>query len=92
MTKLPKPIPKKEFIADVAQYERRVFGNGKDTLSRFFKRCLANAWNVDPLTDDQIQTLAKSLRNKKDRSAVIFELKVPKKRKSSSITAARTSR
>jgi hypothetical protein len=75
MKKLPIPIPTKEFIADVTKYERRVFGRGKDNLSRFFKRCLANAWNVDPLTDDQVQTLMQSLRNKKDRSAVIFDPK-----------------
>ncbi len=91
MRTLPKPIPKKELIADVTKYERRVFGNGKDNLSRFFKRCLANAWNVDPLTDDQVQTLVQSLRNKKNRSAVIFELKVPQKRKSGSVKIAHTS-
>jgi hypothetical protein len=89
--KFPRPIPTKQFIADVTKYERRVFGNGKDNLSRFFKRCLANAWNVDPLTDDQVQTLTRSLRNKKDRSAVIFELKIPKKRKSGSVTTVHTS-
>lgn len=92
MRKLPTPIPKKEFLADVSRYEGRIFGNGKNTLTRFFKRCLANAWNIDPLTDDQIQTLMNRLRNKRDRSAVIFELKIPKKRKSGSITAVRTSR
>ena len=74
MKKLPKPINRKELQKDVKKYEERVFG-GVNSLSRFFRRNIVNAWDLDALTDAQSVALVKYLRTASD-CTVIFDFKL----------------
>ncbi len=74
MKKLPNPISRKELLADVKKFEKRAFG-GINSLSGFFRRNIANAWNLDALTDAQAVALVNYLRTA-SACTVIFDLKL----------------
>lgn len=78
--KLPTSIRKNEFLDDLLIHECIAFPDQKNTLSRWFKKHLVHAWNVDALTNEEALTVIKYLRRNKNKSAaVIFELKITKK-------------
>ena len=81
MKKLPTSIPKNDFLDDLLIHEAIVFPNQKNTLSRWFKRHLVHAWDVEALTDEGALTVIKHLRGNKSKiAAMILELKTTKKR------------
>ncbi|MGO8854595.1 MAG: hypothetical protein ACLQO1_02615 [Steroidobacteraceae bacterium] len=78
--KLPRSLPRNDFLDDLLIHEAIVFPDQKNTLSRWFKKHLAHAWDVEALTDEEASTVIKYLRrNKRKIAAVIFEFKTTKK-------------
>lgn len=77
--KLPTSLPKNDFLDDLLIHESIVFPDQKNTLSRWFKRHLVHAWDVEALTDKEALTVIRYLRRNKNKiAAVILELRTTK--------------
>jgi hypothetical protein len=79
--KLPTSIPKNDFLDNILIHEAIVFPDQKNTLSRWFKRHLVNAWDIEALTNEEALAVIKHVRSKtKKIAAVILELKTSKRK------------